>query len=52
MDVKLAAEDRKLKAKEHRLTLEKERIRDGRKEEDRAIMFMNPTTMDETTGNY
>ena len=46
---KLAAEERKLKAEEHRLALEEERIRDAKKAEERAIMFMNPTTLDATT---
>ena len=49
---KSAAEERKLKAEECRLALKEERIRDAKKAEDRAIMFMNPTTMDETARKY
>ena len=49
---KLAAKERKLKAEESRLALEEERIRDAKKDEERAIMFMNPNTMDETARKY
>ena len=49
---KLAAEERKLKAEERRLALDEERIRDAKKAEERAIMFMNPNTMDETDRKY
>ena len=49
---KLVFEERKLKAEERRLALEEERIRDAKKAEERAIMFMNPNTMDETARKY
>ena len=49
---KLAEEERKLKAEERRLGLEEVRLRDSKKAEDRAIMFTNPTTMDETARKY
>ena len=49
---KMAAEERKLRAEEHRLALDEERIRDAKKAEERAIMFMNPNTMDEIIGKY
>ena len=48
----MAAEEKKLKAEERRLALEEERIRDAKKAGDRAIMFMNPNTMDETARKY
>src|SRR4051812_4471783 len=48
---KLATEERKLKAEERMLALEEEMIRGAKKVEERAIMFMNPSTMDETAKN-
>ncbi|KAE8814415.1 60S ribosomal protein L36a [Hordeum vulgare] len=50
--VKLPTEEKKLNVVEHRLTLEEERIRDAKIVEDHAIMFMNPTIVDETTRKY
>ena len=50
---KLADEERKLKAKERRFALEEERIRDAKKAEEHAIMFMNPAQwmkLKESTG--
>ncbi|XP_073362287.1 uncharacterized protein [Aegilops tauschii subsp. strangulata] len=48
----LEAKERKMKGEEHRLALEEERIRGAKKAEERAIMFMNPYTMDETARKY
>ncbi|KAE8796695.1 60S ribosomal protein L36a [Hordeum vulgare] len=42
---KLAAEERKMKGEERRLALEEERIRDAKKAEERAIMFIIPNIM-------
>ncbi|KAE8804801.1 60S ribosomal protein L36a [Hordeum vulgare] len=49
---KLAAEERKLKAEESSVALDEERIRNVKKAEEHAIMFMNPDTMDETARKY
>uniref|UniRef100_M8B3E3 Uncharacterized protein n=1 Tax=Aegilops tauschii TaxID=37682 RepID=M8B3E3_AEGTA len=49
---KSAAKVRKFKADERRLALEEERIRDAKKAKERAMMFMNPNTMDETARKY
>ena len=49
---KLVAEERNLKTKEHTLAREEERLRDVKRAEDRAIMFMNPITMDDTIRKY
>ena len=45
---KLAAEERKLKAEECRLALEEERLVKQRNVEQRTLIFMNPSTMDDT----
>ena len=49
---KLAAEERKLKAKDRRLAHEEERIHDAKRTEEPAIMFMILNTMDETARKY
>ncbi|XBH70462.1 hypothetical protein VPH35_098116 [Triticum aestivum] len=49
---KSSGEERKLKAEERRLALEEKMIRDAKKAEECATMFMNPNTMDETARKY
>uniref|UniRef100_R7W2R5 60S ribosomal protein L36a n=1 Tax=Aegilops tauschii TaxID=37682 RepID=R7W2R5_AEGTA len=49
---KSVAEERKLKVEERKLALEEERIRNAKKAEERAIMFMNPNIMDEIARKY
>ncbi|KAM0866114.1 hypothetical protein ACQ4PT_042831 [Festuca glaucescens] len=49
---KLAAEERKVNAEERRLALEDERFAKEKKAEERAIIFMDPNTMDAKARRY
>ena len=52
MKIQDGAEERKLKVEERWLALKEERLPNAKKVEDCAIMFINPTAMDDTAKTF